>query len=122
MNTTKAAPPMRHLWLDYFLAFSFASFGRIAHDWYFATKEGRKLPKAKLSSAALYSGVTGLAITIFLMWWQPTLQGSPMILGVSLLAGIGAVDLADVVYTAFRQWARKVAGLEDEEGERNGKN
>lgn len=112
MNT-KAVTSMKHLWLDYLLAFSFASFGRIARDWYFAAKEGRKLPRARLSSAALYSGATGLAIAILLMWWKPELQGSPLIIGISLLAGIGAVDLADVVYTAFQQWARKAAGLED---------
>lgn len=107
------ALPMKPVWLDYLLSFVFASFGRIARDWYFAQKDGKALPLRKLGSAALYSGATGLAIAILLMWWQPALQGSPLIIGISLLAGIGAVDLADVVYSAFRQWARKAAGLED---------
>lgn len=114
--SSKAAQ-MRMAWLDYLLSFAFASLGRIARDWYFANKEGKPLPVRKLESAALYSGVTGLAIAIVLMWWKPELQGSPLIIGISLLAGIGAVDLADVVYSAFRQWARKAAGLDDKEGE-----
>lgn len=117
MNT-KAIKPMKSLWLDYLLSFAFASFGRLARDWYFANKEGRPHPRQELGSAALYSGVTGLAIAILLMWWKPELQGSPLIIGISLLAGIGAVDLADVAYSAFRQWARKAAGLEEDSDEK----
>lgn len=109
------AAPMKSLWLEYLLSFVFSSLGRIARDWYFADRARQPLPRHQLLSAALYSGVTGLAIAIVLMWWKPELEGSPLIIGISLLAGIGAVDLADVVYSAFRQWARKAAGLEDED-------
>ena len=106
---------MKSVWLDYLLSFVFSSVGRLARDWYFASRDGKPLPRRKLWSAALYSGVTGLAIAILLMGWKSELQGSPLIIAISLLAGIGAVDLADVVYSAFRQWARKAAGLEDED-------
>ncbi len=108
---------MKFAWLDYILSFVFASFGRFAHDWYFASKRGTPLPRVKLWSATLYSGVTGLAITFILGYWKPELAGSPLIVGVSLLAGIGAVDLADLIHSAFKQWARKAAGLEDSDDE-----
>lgn len=115
-------PAMKTVWLDYLLSFVFSSFGRIARDWYFANRDGKELPSHRLLSAALYSGVTGLAIAMLLMWWQPALHGSTLIIALSLLAGIGAVDIADVVYTAFRQWARKAAGLDDQtEDDSNGR-
>lgn len=112
------AVTMKTVWLEYLLSFVFSSLGRVARDWYFANRDGKELPKRRLLSAALYSGVTGLAITVLLMWKWPELHGSGLIIAVSLLAGISAVDIADIVYLAFRQWARKVAGLEEEQEEK----
>lgn len=106
---------MKHAWLDYLLSFVFASFGRFAHDWYYASKGKRQKARRELLSAALYSGLTGLAIALLLLWYKPELSGSTLVLCVCLLAGIGAVDLADVIYQAFQQWARKVAGLDKDE-------
>lgn len=114
--SSKAAQ-MRLAWLDYILSFVFASFGRFTHDWYYASKAESPKAKRELLSAALYSGVTGLAIALIVTWLKPELSGSALVVAISLLAGIGAVDLADVIYTAFRQWARKAAGLEDKEEE-----
>lgn len=115
MNTKNSLPMNRIAWLDYLLSFVFASAGRAIRDWHFATKEGKPLPAKRWEAAALYSGVTGLAIVMIVTYWKPELQGSPLIIAVSLLAGIGAVDLADVIYSAFQQWARKAAGLEDKD-------
>ena len=119
MNTKTDSPMNKTVWLDYLLSFVFASVGRAVRDWHFATKEGKPLPAKKWEAAALYSGLTGLAIVTVVTSWKPELQGSPLIICISLLAGIGAVDLADVIYSAFRQWARKAAGLEGKDDGEN---
>lgn len=100
-------------WTDYVCAFGLSSLGRLARDWYFAQKQHQPLPLQELGAAALCSGVTGVAIMLVVAAYKPELLGSPLVLALSLLAGIGAVDLADLIYSAFRQWARKAAGLDD---------
>lgn len=98
-------------WTDYLLTFGLSSLGRLSRDWYFAQKRHQPLPLKELGSAALYSGVTGVAIMLVVASYKPEFVGSPVVLALSLLAGIGAVDLADLIYSAFRQWARKAAGV-----------
>lgn len=102
-------------WTDYLLAFGFSSFGRLVRDWYFAEKTHQRYEVKELLSAALYSGVTGVAIMLVLAWYNADLLGSPLVRAVSLLAGIGAVDLADLIYSAFRQWVRKALELDKQD-------
>lgn len=81
---------------DYLLAFGLATVGRVLRDWQFARQTGKPIQLADLLPAALYSGITAVIIALAARWYLPNQVNTTVIALFSLMAGVGAVDLAGV--------------------------
>lgn len=87
--------PPQNIW-DYLLAFGLASVGRVLRDWQYARQAGKPIQPADLLPAALYSGITAVIIALAARWYLPHQVNTTVIALFSLMAGVGAVDLAGV--------------------------
>jgi len=94
-TTAPMDTPQQSLW-DYVLAFGLATVGRVLRDWQYARQAGKQIQFADVLPAALYSGITAVIIALAARWYLPNQVNTTVIALFSLMAGVGAVDLAGV--------------------------
>lgn len=106
--TAQMDTPQQSVW-DYLLAYGLATVGRVLRDWQYARKTGKQIKVADLLPAALYSGITAVIICLAARWYLPNQVNTTLIALFSLVAGVGAVDLAGVCRELIFQFASRLA-------------
>lgn len=109
--TAQMDTPQQSVW-DYLLAYGLATVGRVLRDWQYARKAGKPVVIADILPAALYSGITAVIICLAARWYLPGQVNTSVIALFSLVAGVGAVDLAGVCRELIFQLANRIAPLD----------